>query len=186
MIVAGTIVISLLLIVIACEITSPNHPTSSEETPRTHEQIRHDINAINAFIRSECPNPGLSDPRWVCPQVTRQQATMMIASSMAKHIEAHDDTLRESQHYSPVYHQSLTQEIHRNIRTMDYGHCVPDSAITLQPETLVLAQQGRYIRECAEGWNLTAPWLELLSRQMPLPTPNWPELRQYLDPEFMP
>ena len=157
-----------------------------EGGPSTPEVIRYDIAEINALIRSECPNPGVSESRWVCPQVTQDQARLMIARSMSKYIEKHDPTLQSKQHYTQETREEITKEFFRLIRGMEYGKCIPDSNINLMSDTLTDVEQGGFIERCNGGWNLTGPWIEVIARQTPPPTPDWTFYQRNLGPEFAP
>ena len=156
-----------------------------EGGPSTPEEIRYDIAEINALIRSECPNPGLSDSRWVCPQVTQDQARLMIARSMTKYIEKHDTTLPERQGYTQETREEITKAFSRAIRGMEYGKCTSNVHI-LQYDILTQLEQGNFIKGCKDGWTLTEPWLEIVARQTPTSTPNWAEYMRHLDPDFAP
>ena len=157
-----------------------------EGGPSTSEEIRYDIAEINAVIRSECPNPGLSDSGWVCPQVTQDQARLMIARSMAKHIEHQDPTLQDRQRYTEETREEITKAFFRAIRGMEYGKCVPSGNVHLTAEILTDIERGDFIKGCKGGWNLTEPWLEIIARQTPPATPNWAEYMRHLDPDFAP
>ena len=164
----------------------PEHPDPYEGDPSTPEEIRYDIVEINAMIRSECPNPGLSDSAWVCPQVTQDQARLMIARSMAKHVEHHDPTLQGQQRYTQETRQEITKAFFRLIRGMEYGKCIPDGHVHLTEDILTDVEQGGFIKRCNGGWNLTGPWIEVIARQTPPPTPDWTFYHRRLDPEFAP
>ncbi len=164
----------------------PESPDPYDGGPSTPEVIRYDIAEINAVIRSKCPNPGLSDSAWVCPQVTQEQARLMIARSMTKHVEHHDPTLQSQQHYTQEAREEITKAFFRLIRGMEYGKCIPDSNINLMSDILTDVEQGGFIERCNGGWNLTGPWIEVIARQTPPPTPDWTFYQRNLDPEFVP
>ena len=135
------------------------HP-QNEETPPSKEQIsaqelQNDIRYINAGIRIECPNPGLSDASWVCPQISEKQTSFMIARAMAEYIGPR----------GPRSKEKVILAFEKAIRGMEYGSCRPENSINLLPEILATLEHGNYMEKCSQGWNLTQPWLELRQRQ---------------------
>ena len=183
----SAVAICILLIAIPiCNRVFPEHPDPYEGLASTAEQIRSDIAEINAETHSRCPNIGLSDPAWVCPQVTQAQAKLMIARSMAKAIENNDEKLDERTRYTQETREYVTEALYTNIKRMGYQNCTPDREITLTSEILTEVERAGFIERCGEGWNLTKPWTELIARQAPPPTPDWAEYRRHLDPEFVP
>ena len=177
------------LLVISISIFNRVFPTAQdpyEGGPSTPEETRYDIAEINALIRSECPNPGLSDSRWVCSQITQDQARLMIARSMTKYIEQHDTTLLGPQRYTQETREEFTKAFFRAIRGMKYGKCTSSAYIHLTHDIMAQLERGNYIRGCKGGWNLTGPWIEIVARQTPAATPNWTEYIRHLDSEFRP
>ena len=185
-IIGGAAVCLVIIATTIFNLVFPEPPDPYEGGPSTPEVIRYDIAEINAVIRSECPNPGLSDSGWVCPQVTQDQARLMIARSMAKHVEHHDPTLQGQQRYTQETRQEITKAFFRLIRGMEYGKCIPGSRIKLMSDIQTDVEQGGFIERCNGGWNLTGPWIEIIARQTPPPTPDWTFYHRRLDPEFAP
>ena len=175
---------ALGLLIIAIPIFNRVFPAPQdpyEGGPSTPEEIRYDINEINTLVRLKCPNPGLSDSRWACPQVTQDQARLMIARSMTKHIEHHDSTLQDPQRYTQETREEITKAFFRAIRGMEYGKCTSNSHIRLTYDILTQLEQGNFIKGCKGGWNLTGPWIEVIARQTPPPTPDWTSYHRRLD-----
>ena len=42
------------------------------------------------------------------------------------------------------------------------------------------------MQQCANGWSLTKPWHEVISRQSPPPTPDWAFYQRHLPAELLP
>ena len=182
-----TVIVCLLIISIPiCNRVFPEHPDPYEGPSSTPKKVLYDIQRINATIQLGCPNPGLSDATWVCPQVTQDQARLIIARQMTKHIEIHDETLQEQQRYAQGSREEMTRDIHNYIRAMGYRQCALDNHVSLTPSIVAELERGRFLERCVKGWNLTNPWLEIIERQAPLPTPNWQDYKRKLDPEFVP
>ena len=180
---------AVCLLVISIPIFNRVFPAAQdpyEGGPSTPEEVRYDIAEINALVRSECPNPGLSDSRWVCPQVTQDQARLMIARAMAKHVEHHDSTPQDRQRYTQETREDITKAFFRVIRGMEHGNCKSNSHIHLTHDILTQLERGDFIKGCKGGWNLAEPWVEIVARQTPPATPNWAEYIRHLDPEFRP
>ena len=186
-IICAVIVCLLVISIPICNrVLFPEFPEPYEGPSSTPREVHYDIERINATIRLRCPNPGLSDATWVCPQVTQDQARLIIARQMTKHIEYHDVTLQEQQRYTQGSREEMTRVIHNHIIAMGYRQCLIDNHVSLMSGILTELERGNFLERCVKGWNLTQPWLEIIERQAPLPPPNWQDYKHKLDPEFVP
>ena len=181
-----TVIVCLLIYIPICNRVFPEHPDPYEGPSSTPKEVRYNIERINATIQLGCPNPGLNDAAWVCPQVTQDQARLIIARQMTKHLEHRDENLQDQQRYSQKSREEITSAIHSHISTMGYRQCVLDNQVRLTPDILAKLERGSFLERCMKGWNLTNPWLEIIERQAPLPTPNWQDYKRKLHPEFVP
>ena len=191
LVIIGTVIVCLLTISIPIGISIfmdifMGNPDPYEGPSSTPKEVRYNIERINATIQLDCPNPGLNDAAWVCPQVTQDQARLIIARQITKHLEHHDENLQDQQSYSQKSREEMTSAIHSHISAMGYRQCVLDNQVRLTPDILAELERGSFLERCMKGWNLTNPWLEIIERQAPLPTPNWQDYKRKLDPEFVP
>ena len=154
--------------------------------PESPPEVLSTISIANATAIKNCIIPGNTEPTWVCPQVTRDQARIAIARSITKAVEAHATNHDPHVRYSQEAREKLTEQISQRIVLIDTQGCAPEHRINLPPDILATAQSSAYVEPCPRGWRLTAPWREVLDRQTPLPPPNLAEYRHKIHSGLIP
>ena len=152
---------------------------------RTPERVRSDIQQINSSVMLNCMKTGLNDPDWTCPKVTQDQTVLIIAKLMTNYIEYNDAAVL-GKHHSEETSNTLNTALRRTVQRLRGGECVPQAQISLRPDITTKIEQGEFVQPCANGWSLTRPWHEVISRQAPPPTPDSAFFQRHLPVELLP
>ena len=173
------------VILIVLFIMYDDTPSPYLDGQRTPQQVINDISHINNTIELECSDQGLNDPEWTCPKVSQDQTILIIARLITNYVEYNDATVL-GKHYSEETINELKTALHRTVQRLRDGKCVPHAQINLQPTIITKLEQGEFTQQCGNGWSLTKPWHEVISRQSPPPTPDWAFYQRHLPAELLP
>ena len=177
--VAGFTLILTTIIGLYALIWELRYPQQIELTTPT--ELIEEINEINRNSTEECLEAHLNDTDWTCPQITPDQAALIMARLIAQH-QTKNLEVNESRK------EDIRSRINDTVVKMTHTRCLPENEMNLSKYNhhFTLESSG-FIERCRGGWTISSPWQQVVTTQQArAQTENWDAYYRHLPAEMLP
>ena len=125
-------------------------------------EVGSKISSMDVRARIRCSKMGLTQEE--CPKSTGDTVRRLMATMMTQQAESHGPG-PYSKGYAPEYAVAINHMFYQFIQSLEEFPCQPMLYRYASEKTLKALQEGEFIYQCGQGWNITAEWLEALEME---------------------
>ena len=176
---AGFTLILIMIVGLSQLLSQLRHPQQIELSTPT--ALIQEIEVINKNSVKECLDAHLNDTDWTCPQITPDQAALILARLIAQH-QTKNLEVNESRK------EDIRSRINDTVVKMTHTRCLPENEMELSKDNHHFAlESSGFIERCRGGWTISGPWQQVVTSQQARTQPeNWDAYYRHLPAEMLP